>query len=588
MSFLKRSLFNKFLPNTVNKQIKQRQALTQAILSPHPLLNRIYQHRGVSQAQELEYQLKQLHRPELLQNLEQALAVLCDCRQHQGRIMVVGDFDADGATSTALAVGALRAFGYQSVDYLIPDRFTQGYGLSLAVAESVIEKGADLVLTVDNGISSFEGIARLKAAGIQVVVTDHHLPADSLPEADAMVNPNLSDCRFPSKSLAGVGVIFYVMAALRTKLQSLGLLAENAPNLTESLDLVALGTVADVVPLDHNNRILVHQGLGRINVGLCRPGIKALIEVAKREIGSLKTADLGFAIAPRLNAAGRLENMSLGVELLLCQEMSLARKLALELDSLNQMRKEFEQEMKTEALAICAKLPDLNDSDKAAGIVLYQPDWHQGVIGILASRIKEQFHRPVIAFAQENEESSLIKGSARSVSGLHIRDLLERINSRYPNLLIKFGGHAMAAGLTIEQTSLERFRQAFNEVIEEAADSNCLQGIIYTDGELGAQDFNLQTAELLAQAGPWGQNFPEPSFEGEFQILQQRLLGGKHLKLIVQNAYGMMLDAIWFNVDLRYFPDFSIKNARLVYRLDVNEYRGNRNIQLQIETIRAS
>lgn len=570
----------------MNKQIKQRQPLTQASLSSHPLLNRIYQHRGIASAQELEYQLKQLHRPELLQNIEQALTVLCDCYQRQGRIMVVGDFDADGATSTALAVGALRAFGYKAVDYLIPDRFTQGYGLSLAVAENVIAQGADLVLTVDNGISSFDGIARLKAEGIQVVVTDHHLPADSLPDADAMVNPNLSDCRFPSKSLAGVGVIFYVMAALRTRLQKLGLLAENAPNLTESLDLVALGTVADVVPLDHNNRILVHQGLGRINVGLCRPGIKALIEVAKREIGTLRTADLGFAIAPRLNAAGRLENMSLGVELLLCQEMSLARTLALELDNLNQMRKEFEQEMKTEALAICAKLPDLNDSDKAAGIVLYQPDWHQGVIGILASRIKDQFHRPVIAFAQENEESALIKGSARSISGLHIRDLLERINIRYPNLLIKFGGHAMAAGLTIEQASLERFRQAFNEVIEETADSSSLQGVIYTDGELGAQDFNLQTAELLAQAGPWGQNFPEPSFEGEFQILQQRLLAGKHLKLLVQNAHGMMLDAIWFNVDLRYFPDFSIKNARLVYRLDINEYRGNRNIQLQIEAIR--
>ncbi|AFU18740.1 single-stranded-DNA-specific exonuclease RecJ [Actinobacillus suis H91-0380] len=526
-----------------------------------------------------------LHRPHQLANIDAAVELLVDAYKQQLRIIIVGDFDADGATSTSLAILALRQLGFEKVDYLIPDRFSQGYGLSLAVAEMVLAKGADIVMTVDNGISSFEGIDFLKEHGIKVLVTDHHLPAESLPNADAMVNPNLADCTFPSKSLAGVGVAFYVMLALRGRMRELGCFKEQEPNLAELLDLVALGTVADVVPLDHNNRILVHQGLNRIRSGHCRAGIRALAEVSKRDLSSLQASDLGFAIAPRLNAAGRLENMSLGVELLIAENMEIARQLAFELDSLNQTRKEFEQEMKTEALAICANLPSLMQKEQAHGIVLYQPDWHQGVIGILASRIKDQFHRPVIAFAQEGENSEYLKGSARSIAGLHMRDLLERIDSLYPDLIIKFGGHAMAAGLTIHQENFLRFQKVFDEIINEIIEPEQLQGVIYTDGELAPSELNIEIAELLQQAGPWGQNFPEPTFEGEFRLLQQRILGGKHLKLMVEQPNGGLFDAIWFNADLRYFPDLSIKQVKLVYKLDINEFRGNKNLQLRVETL---
>ncbi|WP_150538469.1 single-stranded-DNA-specific exonuclease RecJ [Actinobacillus vicugnae] len=569
----------------MQKLIKQRSKLTSITLSEHPLLNRLYQSRGVASPQELERTLQFLHRPNQLANIEQATELLVEAYQQQSRIVIVGDFDADGATSTALAILALRQLGFENVDYLIPDRFSQGYGLSLAVAEMVLAKGTDLVMTVDNGISSFEGIDLLKSQGIKVLVTDHHLPAESLPNADAMVNPNLADCSFPSKSLAGVGVAFYVMLALRSKMRELGCFNHKEPNLAELLDLVALGTVADVVPLDHNNRILVYQGLNRIRSGHCRAGIRALAEVSKREISSLQASDLGFAIAPRLNAAGRLENMSLGVELLIAENMEIARQLAFELDNLNQTRKEFEQEMKTEALAICANLPSLMQSEQAHGIVLYQPDWHQGVIGILASRIKDQFHRPVIAFAQESEDSEYLKGSARSIAGLHMRDLLERIDSLYPELIIKFGGHAMAAGLTIHQDNFLRFQKIFDEVINEIIEPEQLQGIIYTDGELAPNELNIEMAELLQQAGPWGQNFPEPTFEGEFRLLQQRILGGKHLKLMVEQPNGGLFDAIWFNADLRYFPDLSVKQVRLVYKLDVNEFRGSKNLQLRVDTL---
>lgn len=569
----------------MQKTIKQRPLLTYTVVSDNPLLNRLYQARGVASAQELEHSLQQLLRPQQLANIDQAVTLLLQAFHQQSRIVIVGDFDADGATSTSLTILALRQLGFKHVDYLIPDRFSQGYGLSVAVAEMVIAKGADLVVTVDNGISSFEGIDLLKTNGIQVLVTDHHLPADHLPNADAMVNPNLADCSFPSKSLAGVGVAFYVMLALRGRMREENLFAGAVPNLAELLDLVALGTVADVVSLDQNNRILVHQGLNRIRSGHCRPGIKALAEVSKRELSTLQASDLGFAIAPRLNAAGRLENMSLGVELLICDNMELARQLALELDSLNQTRKEFEQEMKTEALAICAKLPALAQKEQAHGIVLYQPDWHQGVIGILASRIKDQFHRPVIAFAQEAEESEYLKGSARSISGLHMRDVLERIDSLYPSLIIKFGGHAMAAGLTIHQDNFLKFQKIFDEVINLMIEPEQLEGIIYTDGELAPNELTLETAELLQYAGPWGQNFPEPLFEGDFKLLQQRVLNGKHLKLMVEQSNGVLFDAIWFNADLRCFPDFSIKNIKLIYKLDINEFRGNRNLQLKLETV---
>ncbi|MBV6540132.1 single-stranded-DNA-specific exonuclease RecJ [Ursidibacter maritimus] len=569
----------------MKKLIKRRPMTTTEKLSEHPLLNRIYQARGVRSAQELDLSLKGIHNPNQLANIEQAVELLYQSYLKQDRIVIVGDFDADGATSTALAILALRQFGFENVDYLIPDRFSQGYGLSVAIAENVIAQGADLVVTVDNGISSFDGINLLKAQGIKVLVTDHHLPTENLPNADAMINPNLAFCGFPSKSLAGVGVIFYVMVALRAKLREHNAFNGKEPNISELLDLVALGTVADVVPLDHNNRILVAQGLKRIRAGQCRVGIQALAEISKRELSRLQAGDLGFAIAPRLNAAGRLENMSLGVDLLICNDLVKARQLALELDSLNQTRKEFEQEMKTEALAICAKLPNLADNEQVGGIVLYQSDWHQGVIGILASRIKDQFYRPVIAFAQDDEEGKLLRGSARSISGLHIRDLLERIDSQYPDLIVKFGGHAMAAGLTIYSDKFLQFQQAFDKTIKTFIQPEQLQGIVYTDGELSSAELTLQTAELLQQAGPWGQHFTEPTFEGDFNILQQRLVGEKHLKMLVENNDGMLFDAIWFNVDVRQFPDMSIKKAKLVYKLDINEFRGNRNIQLFIEDL---
>lgn len=567
------------------KLIKQRIAQTDAILSENPLLNRIYQNRGIKSKDELDLSLKHLHHPQTLADIDKATDLFVEAYKRQDRIMIVGDFDADGATSTALALLALRQFGFNNVDYLIPDRFSQGYGLSESVAESILQKGADLVLTVDNGISSFEGIKRLKQEGVLVIVTDHHLPAETLPNADAMINPNLAYCDFPSKFLAGVGVIFYVMVALRAKFRSLSLFNGAEPNIATLLDLVALGTVADVVPLDRNNRILVNQGLNRIRAGQCRAGIMALLEVSKREPSQLQASDLGFAIAPRLNAAGRLENMSLGVELLICDNLTLARQLALELDSLNQTRKEFEQEMKTEALAICAKLPDLKQTEEAKGIVLYQADWHQGVIGILASRIKDQFYLPTIVFAQENDESEYIKGSARSINGLHMRDLLERIHTHKPDLIVKFGGHAMAAGLTIRQKDLETFCQLFSATVKQMIEPSQLQGIIYTDGELAANEFNLQTAEDIQNAGPWGQHFPEPVFEGHFRILQQKLVAGKHLKLMLENENGMLLDGIWFNIDPRFFPDFSIKKARIIFKLEINQYRGNRSIQLLIEQL---
>ncbi|QLD32899.1 single-stranded-DNA-specific exonuclease RecJ [Mannheimia varigena] len=568
----------------MEKLIKQRPLLTTEELSPNPLLNRIYQSRGIKSIQELENSLQRLQSPKQLANIEKALYLLIEAYINNSRVVIVGDFDADGATSTALAIIALKQLGFEKVDYLIPDRFSQGYGLSIAVAEMALLKGVDLVLTVDNGVSSLEGVELLKQHGIKVLITDHHLPPETLPNADAIINPNLPFCTFPSKSLAGVGVIFYVMMALRAKMRERNYFTNKAePNFAELLDLVALGTVADVVPLDRNNRILVYQGLQRIRSGHCRAGIKALAEVGKRELSTLQAVDLGFSIAPRLNAAGRLENMSLGVELLICENMETARQLAFELDSLNQTRKEFEQEMKTEALAICAKLPSLTQSGQAHGIVLYQPDWHQGVIGILASRIKDQFNRPVIVFAQESEDSEYLKGSARSISGVHMRDLLEHIDMQYPELIEKFGGHAMAAGLTIHQSKLELFKQLLDQTINEIVEPEQLQGVIYTDGELSTQEFNLANAELIRNSGPWGQNFPEPCFEGEFTLLQQKLVAGKHLKLMLQSDSGQLLDAIWFNIDLRYFPDLSAKKARMVYKLDINEFRGNKALQLKVE-----
>ncbi|OOF82300.1 single-stranded-DNA-specific exonuclease RecJ [Rodentibacter ratti] len=570
----------------MNKLIKRREIPGGGSVTEHPLLDRLYRARHIKNTQELDRTLKSMLNPNQLHGITQAVSLLVSAYQTQQKIVIVGDFDADGATSTALAVLALRQLGFTNIDYLVPNRFEQGYGLSIPVAEMAIEKGVQLLMTVDNGVSSFEGIAFLKEKGINVLVTDHHLPSDTLPAADAIVNPNLNQCGFPSKSLAGVGVAFYLMLAVRARFRDLGIFtAENQPNFTELLDLVALGTIADVVPLDQNNRILAYQGLMRIRAKHCRPGIIALAEVANRNIEQFSASDLGFSIGPRLNAAGRLDNMSLGVELLLAEEMQTARELALELDQLNQTRKEIEAGMKFEALEICRNLTALFN-ELPTGIVLYQADWHQGVLGIVSSRIKDQYHRPVIAFAQD--EKGVLKGSARSIEGVHIRDLLERIHSQYPDMILKFGGHAMAAGLSIREECFTQFQQIFNQTVFEWLDDAHLQGIIWTDGELGAHEFTLETAELLKNAGPWGQAFPEPCFDGEFKILDQRAIGQgqNHLKMLVEPKLGgPLLDAVAFNIDTRLYPDLSIKQARLAYKLDINEFRGNRNIQLLVEHI---
>lgn len=570
----------------MKKLIKRREIPIGNSVSNHPLLDRLYRARRIQNTKELDRTLKSMLNPNQLYGIEQSVNLLVEAYQQQQKIVIVGDFDADGATSTALSVLALRQLGFSDVDYLVPNRFEQGYGLSIPVAEMAIEKGVQLLMTVDNGVSSFDGVAFLKEKGIRVLVTDHHLPPETLPPADAIVNPNLSQCHFPSKSLAGVGVAFYLMLAVRAKFRELGIFtAETQPNFTDLLDLVALGTIADVVPLDQNNRILAYQGLMRIRARHCRPGIIALAEVANRNVEQFTSSDLGFCIGPRLNAAGRLDNMSIGVELLLANEMSKARELALDLDELNQTRKEIEAGMKLEAIKICQNLTALF-KELPYGITLYQPDWHQGVLGIVSSRVKDQYHRPVIAFTQDSE--GILKGSARSIEGLHMRDVLERIHSQHPNMILKFGGHAMAAGLSIREEYFADFQHLFNQTIADWLDEEHLQGVIWTDGELNSNEFNLETAELIKSVGTWGQGFPEPCFDGEFKILDQRAIGQNknHLKMLLEPKQGgVLLDAIAFNINTRLYPDLSIKQARLAYKLDINEFRGNRSLQLLVDYI---
>jgi single-stranded-DNA-specific exonuclease len=538
----------------------------------------------VRQAQELERSLRGLLDYRLLSGISQAVDVLCRALAEERRIVIVGDFDADGATSTALTVLALRSMGGREVQYLVPNRFEDGYGLSPEVVAQAAAKGAELIVTVDNGISSHAGVDDAHRRGIEVVVTDHHLPGDTLPAAEAMVNPNLVDCAFPSKALAGVGVAFYLMMALRARLRESGWFTERGlaePNLAELLDLVALGTVADVVPLDANNRILVAQGLSRIRAGKCRPGIRALLEVSNRDAAQLVATDLGFALGPRLNAAGRLDDMSIGVELLLCHDIVQARMLASDLDALNQSRREIEAGMQVEALQLCEQLERSRDT-LPLGLAMYHPDWHQGVVGILASRIKERFHRPVIAFAPAGD--GILKGSGRSIAGLHLRDALERLDTCYPGLVLKFGGHAMAAGLSLAEDRFDEFRQRFADLVGEWLDASQLEGVVWSDGELAVPELSLGTAEMLREAGPWGQAFPEPLFDGRFRLLQQRLVGERHLKVMVEPlGGGPLLDGIAFNVDTVLWPDSSVREVELAYKLDVNEFRGKRSVQLLIE-----
>ena len=550
----------------------------------HPVLARIYAARGVQSPVEVQHLLKGLALPQLLLGMPAALALLTEALQKQQRIVIVGDFDADGATSTALVVLALRAMGAKYVDYLVPNRFKFGYGLTPEIVDvAIIDKKPDLIITVDNGISSREGVERAKEAGVKVLITDHHLTGKNLPIADAIINPNQPNCPFPSKNIAGVGVAFYVMAALCSHLKSIGWFADKPmPVMTDFLDLVALGTVADVVQLDGNNRILVSQGLDRIRAGKCREGIKALLKVAGREPASLQAIDLGFSVAPRLNAAGRLDDMSHGIECLLTTSPVLAQQFAEELDSMNVERRSIEGAMQEEALQLFAQL-EWTSENLPPAIVLFNEDWHQGVIGIVAGRLKEKFHRPSIVFAPADDKGEMIKGSARSISGIHIRDAIELVATQYAGLITHFGGHAMAAGMTIPCANFEIFQQAFTQVIKKVATEEHLTAALATDGELEAQYFTLELAQLLRRSGPWGQAFPEPLFTGEFECLDQRVLKEKHLKLQLKHPLtGKALEAIAFNVDIANWPN-NPQKVLLAYRLDVNTFRGESRLQLMVE-----
>jgi single-stranded-DNA-specific exonuclease len=568
----------------LRKQIRRRPLLRDPSELPvhlPPVVRRVYAARAVA-PDELECSLARLHPGDRLSGLERAVDLLEAALAEGSRILIIGDFDADGATSSALAVRALRALGHAEVDYLVPNRFEYGYGLTPEIVALAAGRGAELLVTVDNGVSSIDGVKAAHAAGMRVLITDHHLPGAVLPDADAIVNPNMPSDAFPSKHLAGVGVIFYVMLALRARLRARGWFGSGRvePNMAELLDLVALGTVADVVPLDFNNRILIDQGIRRIRAGRCCPGIRALLLDAGRDPARLVAADLGFAAGPRLNAAGRLEDMSLGIACLLADEETEAVGIAAQLGELNRQRREIEGSMQQEALALLQRL-EQDAAGLPAGLCLMDPGWHQGVIGILAGRIKDRFNRPVIAFAPAGDGE--LKGSARSVQGLHIRDLLDRIATRDPTLIRKFGGHAMAAGLTLAADDFPRFAAAFAAAVTEELGAEVLAGDVLTDGELAPEECELSIAEALREAGPWGQGFPEPLFDGLFEISQSRIVGGRHVKLTVCYPGGRQwLDAIAFNGVEHGWHEIR-RAVRMAYRLDVNEFRGRRSVQLIVD-----
>lgn len=552
-------------------------------LAVTPLLQRIYAHRSVNSEQELETRLSALPSPKLLKDIDRASELLANALCQQQRILIVADFDADGATSCALASRALRAMGAKDVRYVVPNRFEYGYGLTPEIVEVAARHEPDLLITVDNGISSIAGVAVAKAAGIRVLITDHHLPGETLPAADAIVNPNQHGDEFPSKNLAGVGVIFYVMLALRTRLRELNWFNEQGiaePNMGQFLDLVAFGTIADVVVLDHTNRILVEQGLRRIRNKQCVPGISALLDIAKRQQEDLVANDIAFALGPRLNAAGRLQDMSYGIRCLLCDDFAQARTMARELDRLNYERRDIEAEMQSQAQTDLAKL-QLNEQDLPFGLCLYDETWHQGVIGILAARMREQTHRPVIAFAPEQE--GLIKGSARSVNGLHIRDVLDAIATANPGLLEKFGGHAMAAGLSLPLVHLDEFSQLFDREVQRHLSQDDLRGVLFSDGELSVAELTLASAEQLRTAGPWGQGFPEPLFDGVFELISHRILAEKHVKMVLRvPGEESYIDAIAFNQATHLSQSLNTQ-LHVAYKLDVNIWQGRRSAQLIVE-----
>ncbi|MGD2160490.1 MAG: single-stranded-DNA-specific exonuclease RecJ, partial [Gammaproteobacteria bacterium] len=552
--------------------------------SLHPVLKRIYANRHVRNLSQVDYSLDRLISFHDLKGVDAAADIVADAVVSGQRLLIVGDYDADGATSTALVVRALKSFGDVNVNYLVPNRFEYGYGLTPEIVNVAGEFSPDVLITVDNGISSIEGVNAAKQHNIKVVITDHHLAGKQLPDADAIVNPNQPGCEFASKSIAGVGVAFYLMLAVRASLRNRDWFNHQRPepNMADLLDLVALGTVADVVALDENNRILVQQGIRRIRAGKTGAGIKALFHAAGKDIRSCNSMDFGFFIGPRLNAAGRLEDMSAGVECLLTDSVSVAENIATELNNLNNQRKRIEQDMLSQALDdMDGILATLEGSQLQAGLCLYNSQWHQGVIGLLASRIKERFHRPVIAFADASEDAGNreLKGSARSIHGLHIRDVLDTIATRHPGLIQKFGGHAMAAGLSINKDNFETFRQAFEQEVASLLSEDELEEVVETDGSIDPDYMSLETAEIIGSAGPWGQHFPEPVFDNQFELLEWKIVGEKHLKMQLRHHQGgNAVNAIAFNTVADDLPSF--EKIHVAYRLNINEFRNTRSLQL--------
>lgn len=555
--------------------IRRRAANAAAALpeSLHPVLRRIYASRGITQPGDLSLDLKSLL-PPTLGGLPEACAELARALSEKLKVVIAGDYDADGATSTALAVSTLRAFGAE-VDFVVPDRFRMGYGLSPELVEEAIKAGAQVLVTVDCGIASHAGVAAARELGLRVVITDHHLPGPDLPQAHAIVNPNCAGEEFPSKHLAGVGVMFYLLMALRSHLREQGWFKDRAePNLAEGLDLVALGTVADMVRLDHNNRILVAQGLRRIRSGRARPGIAALLKVAGRNLETVSASDLGFAAGPRLNAAGRLTDMRLGIRCLLAQTEAEAQPLAQELDRLNRERRHLQGQMEEGAL-------DLATGNSDVGVCLFDARWHEGVVGLVASRLKEKLHRPVIAFARA-QEAGLLKGSARSIAGLHIRDVLAAVDAQHPGLIERFGGHAMAAGLSLRESNLKIFSGAYDALCRQWLDEAALEQVIETDGELAQDEVTPEMVQALEQGGPWGQGCPEPRFDGAFEVAGARVVGEFHVKYQLRSGAGQALPAIHFR-GLEQLTQSG--RVHLVYRPSLNRYQGSEQLELLVENL---
>ncbi len=547
--------------------------------SVHPVLQQVYAARGVLEPGQIEHRLARMLSPQLLGGMAQAVGLLVEAIRDDWSILIAGDYDCDGATGTAVAVRGLRLLGAKRVSYAIPNRFVHGYGLSLALVAS-LQPTPQLIVTVDNGVASIAGVAAAKARGIQVIVTDHHLPGEQLPACDAMVNPNLVGDPFPSKMLAGVGVMFYLLLALRARLHEEGAFGETKPDLSSLLDLVALGTVADLVPLDFNNRVLVEAGLQRMRCGRACAGITALVEVGKRSVATLCSSDLGFAVGPRLNAAGRLEDMRLGVECLLTDDVAQARHYAEQLDAINRERRDLQASMVAEAEVMAAGLGHID----AVGVALYEPSWHAGVVGLVASKLKERLHRPVIAFAPASEDDiEHLRGSARSIPGFHIRDALAAIDARQPGLIERFGGHAMAAGLSLKTSDYPRFAAAFDAIARELIDAERLQAVLYTDGELPPGTATLALARQLREAGPWGQAFPEPLFDNLFECAGWKVMGERHLRLQLRDPRDDALhDAVMFNA---YHGQPPPPRLRAAYELTINDWQGRETPRLLLRHI---